>query len=276
MKRATTLLIIVFILETAFFFYNETNGIVLHTKVIQDKALSEAFERLRVMQISDLHIKWIGYREKRLAKLIEDVDPDLIFITGDFISSNAGIDPCVKFVGSIAKRRLVIAVLGNSDHSINFENVDTGLLVKGLSDAGVKLLLNSNLQIRISNKGGRPRLVTILGVDDNFLMLDDIYKAEENSVIASPVILLAHAPNIVDQIDVSKINLILSGHTHGGQIVLPFFGALSANSPAYARRIYLSGLYKTGTNLFVTKGVGTSVIPIRFYCKPEAVMFEFK
>jgi predicted MPP superfamily phosphohydrolase len=117
--------------------------------------------------------------------------------------------------------------------------------------------------------------VYIVGLDDNYLFYDNIFKAMNNVPASSPKILLAHAPNIIDKIDVKGINLILSGHTHGGQINIPFIGALYLNPVSWSQRKIVAGLYNFETKVFVSKGVGTTLIPMMLFCRPEIVVLEF-
>lgn len=276
MRKIKFILITILIFEIGYFFYRETNDIIVNTQEITDGALANILGDLRVIQISDLHIKKFGVREKRLIRLIDKINPDIIFITGDFISRNKAIKPCIKIVGQLVSKCPVIAVLGNGDHSYKKKFVDTEWLIKGLKEKGVKILVNESIRLTVKETGlETDNSLYIIGLDDNYRWLDDIFKATRNVPENSPKILLAHSPNIIEKINIKGINLILSGHTHGGQIVLPFIVAIYTNPVCNARKKFISGLYMEDTKLYVNRGIGTSGICLRLFCKPEITMFKF-
>lgn len=278
MKKLKIMLVIILIIEVGYFFYVETNDIVITTQEIQDFELQEVLGKLRVIQISDLHIKKIGSREKRLISLINKINPNIIFITGDFVSRNEGITPCIEVLKQITEKHLVVAIFGNSDHYHKDKAIDTELLVKGMEEIGMKVLVNESLKLTV--KGTIPATnhsLYVVGLDDNYLWYDNIFKAMNNVPEDSPKILLAHCPNIIEKINTKGINLVLSGHSHGGQIVLPLVGALTTSAPCNAKKKFISGLYNDGSsNLYVNRGIGTGgKIPMRLFCKPEITLFKF-
>ena len=277
MKKMRNILIIVLILQIYIFFNQQINDIVIITQQIKDQQLSKIFSGVAVVQISDLHIEKVGLRERKLIRLINRLNPDIIFITGDFVSTNQGIEPCIKVLKQIVQGHLVVAILGNSDHYCKGKDVNTKLLTRQLKQIGIKLLVNESLKLEINRNSPKVNsFLYIVGLDDNFLWRDDIFKAMNNVPVDAPKILLAHAPNIVEKICTKGINLILSGHTHGGQIVLPFIGALATNSVCGSKKKFVSGLYIEGrANLYVNRGIGTSVLPLRLFCKPEITVFKF-
>ena len=102
MKKLRILLVIVLIFEIGYLLYKETNDIVISMQEIKDSKLAGSLAKLKVIQISDLHINSMGIKEKRLVSLINKISPDLIFITGDFVSSNKGIKPCIEVLKKIS------------------------------------------------------------------------------------------------------------------------------------------------------------------------------
>lgn len=277
MKLLAKLLILILVLEIYGFFYLQTNHIILKTQQITDSELSKTLKDLKIVQISDLHIRRFGDREKRLVSFIKNINPDIIFITGDFAANNKGIQSCIELLEKFPVSSKTLAILGNNDHTYKSEAINTDLLIKELNKIGITVLINESVKITIEDKAKMIQsFFYVVGLDDNYLWLDDIFKAMENVPEGSPKILLAHAPNIVEKINTKGINLILSGHTHGGQIALPFIGALYTNPICNAKKKFVSGLYKEDTNLYVNRGIGTVEIPLRLFARPEITVFEFK
>lgn len=270
-KIINILLVLVVTAELGFFLYFQTNTIVIHSQTINDSELAAFFNGFKVVQISDLHIYRFGNRERMLVSLIGKLDPQLIFITGDFANRNSTIVSALKVVGKIAENRNVIAILGNSDHQNGLEKIDTQKLVSGLNKIGVHILVNKSIKLK-----NEVDSVYIIGLDDNYLWKDDFFKATANVPSTVKKILLAHSPDIVSKVRLGKINLVLSGHTHGGQINLPFVGAIVTNRVCNSFYKFVSGLYSyQNTKLYVNRGIGTSSVPLRLFCRPEITVFEF-
>jgi predicted MPP superfamily phosphohydrolase len=276
MKKIKNILIVILLLEIVCFFYNEKNSITITKQEVDCEELKLILSSTRVVQISDLHIKSYAELEKRLIRLLDKLEPDIIFITGDFVSSNKGIEPCIKVLRDIVRERLVIAVLGNSDRSSLGEKIQFKRLIEGFRSIGMKVLINESLKLTVKAKKEKSgNTLYIVGLDDDYLWFDDIFKATINIPEKSPKILLSHTPHIIEKINCKGISLILSGHTHGGQIVIPFIGAVYTNEPCIARRRYVQGLYDEETKLYVNRGIGTSGIPLRLFCRPQITVFEF-
>jgi len=115
--------------------------------------------------------------------------------------------------------------------------------------------------------------IVFAGVDDPYAGRDDLYKALYGVPRNYFIVLIAHSPQIIDKAK-GKVGIILSGHTHGGQIVIPFYGPVMVPLPREYRR-YVSGLYVIGdTYMYVTRGIGTSIYPIRMFCPPEITLIK--
>ncbi|MHB9154913.1 MAG: metallophosphoesterase [Endomicrobiales bacterium] len=276
MKRTTAGLSLLLLLGLAFFWHVETNDVAVTVCRVNDPELAELLGSARVVQISDLHVRRQGLRERNLARVINRVDPDLVLVTGDNMAGSRGIEPCAALLHEIGKGRTVVATLGNNDHSYQRHFNDTERLVAELKKAGVRVLVNESLKLTVERggrSGGKP--LYIVGLDDNFLWYDDFFKATRNVPKDAPKLVLAHAPNIIEKIDTRRVKLILSGHTHGGQVVVPFLGAVYLNPTFRARKRFVSGLYRDDTLLYVSRGIGTVLLPVRLFCKPEVTLFEF-
>ncbi|MCD6099143.1 MAG: metallophosphoesterase [Candidatus Marinimicrobia bacterium] len=274
-KLVHTFLIFLLLIEIICFLYLQTNMIKVKTQVIEDEQLARIFDGLTVIHISDLHTNRIGTREKKLLNLIYQIDPDLVFMTGDFISNATKIAPMVQVVNRIANDRLVIVIPGNKDHQVNGYKNDKLFIKDIFNNKDVVLLVNDSIKLTVQ-KSDKKDSIYIVGLDDNFTWNDDFFTAMLNVPVNAPKILLAHAPNIVEKINLQGINLILSGHTHGGQIRLPFVGPLILNPVCNAKKKFVSGLYiEDGAKLYVNRGIGTSVVPLRMFCRPEITLFNF-
>jgi predicted MPP superfamily phosphohydrolase len=257
-----------------------TERVALRRIAVPSEALSAALGDGRVLHVSDLHVRRVGYRERRLAELAATAAPDLVAVTGDLVEPPgrgrpAEIGPAVAVMRRLAEIAPTVAVLGNNDlpYPEKAQTVDTQRLVAALADAGVLVLRNAAARMTVRGRSGTSE-VYIVGVDDNFTHRDDLHAALGAVPPDVPAILLAHSPDVVADWDVSRFALVLAGHTHGGQIRLPFIGALETQTRVPG---YVDGLYALpwGNWLHVSGGVGTSEIHLRFLAPPGAAVLSF-
>jgi hypothetical protein len=224
--------------------------------------LPREFAGYRIALVSDLHHGpavprwWLERTADRVAALA----PDLIALGGDFVShARTDLDGLESVLGRFRAPDGVVAVLGNHDHWVGPELVAG--VVRG---AGIELLLNRHRLIR---RGGAD--LAVAGVDD--LAHGAVRFADALGGVpgATPVVLLSHNPDLVEYLPPGRrIDLMLSGHTHNGQIHWPLIGPLSVPSQFGGR--YLHGLHRVGTTwLYVSAGVGSAAIPIRWGNPPE-------
>lgn len=226
---------------------------------IKDKSLAG----IRVVFVSDLHYKpYEKFRLKRDVKKIQAQNPDIVLFGGDFVNGhkrNSSLNPEIiaQELGTIKSKYGSFAVLGNHDvwH-------DAFGIKKVLEENNITVLKNSNKKVED---------FYIAGVEDLQTQNPDIDKTLKN--IDAPVILLSHTPDIFENVP-DTVNLVLAGHVHGGQVKLPFKGAIFVPSK-YGTK-YAEGFFNDmGRKMLVTRGVGTSILPIRFLCPPEIVVIEF-
>ncbi len=259
------LLITVSILLFAWLFVYSTtiepNKLEVKTVEIEDTQLSG----LKVLFLGDFHIA--PKHEKRLQKIVEamnEQEPDLILSVGDFVKGHTNkstmpIEIIAKELGK-AKSQGFYTVLGNHDTWI-YGNEMIPILEKN----NIKVLHNSNIKLRIKNKD-----LYIAGIADLVTDKADIPLAMADT--QKPVIFLTHNPDAFVKLK-SDVNLVLAGHTHGGQIRLPLVGALLVPS----QYKFEHGIYENETNkMIVTKGLGNSILPVRFNCVPEMIVIKFK
>lgn len=225
-------------------------------------------DKIKTIQLSDLHINSIKSFHKTLAERINAERPDVLFITGDSVDSNKGVAFLDNFLGLINHDIPKLSILGNVDYE---EVTDLNLLEKTYEKHNVKLLVNQNHQLFL-----RDRTLNVIGVDDYVCGYPDFSKASQGLDLSLDTIVLNHCPAYRDDIDAinaqrgHKIKLVLSGHTHGGQIT--FFGKALFTPQGSGR--YVKGWYKNErSQLYVSKGIGTRGIPLRFGSRAEAIIF---
>jgi predicted MPP superfamily phosphohydrolase len=230
--------------------------------------LPERFENFRVTQLTDVHHSQIvGLNEiRRVVQLALETKPDMIVLTGDYTTSyRRYIEPCAEALSALQAPEGVWAVLGNHDHY-----TDPELTTRALRRNHIEVMNNSNTTI---SRG--PDKVQLSGVDDWSWNANDWQRAFAGIKKEIPTVLLSHQPTVLDLAETQNVSLILSGHTHGGQIDLPFVGA----PVRYATREmkYSQGLYKRGeTQLYVSAGTGVIGLPVRFGVRPEIAVFRLK
>lgn len=225
---------------------------------------------LRISLLSDFHYPRYAHQKlvRRAIELSNQFDPDLVFILGDFFDKNKN-DPAVlpNNVGTvfsgIQSRFGVFGVLGNHDHWFDEEAIRNLLA----SETNIQLVDNSSVPISL------PRgVLYIAGVGDLWSQNVDYKRAVANVPQSSPILLLSHNPDVVELLHDPRILIRFSGHTHGGQIRLPFIGALRVPS-AFGNR-YAKGLVTRGNHpLYVNCGI-CSMKRIRFLCPPETTWVE--
>jgi hypothetical protein len=251
--------------------FGEPNGFAVETVHLRLKRLPRVFSGFRVAQISDIHMGgWMNPdRLQHVADLIIAQKPDVLMITGDFLKGRSftetakqGISDLIKILSPLASSIPSFAVLGNHDYWTNPDAIRGMLRRCGITD-----LTNTAFALTREDEN-----LYLCGVDDirhgNVRLDDVIAQLGENSA----AILLVHEPDFADtSAATGKFDLQISGHTHGGQIVIPFYGPPVL--PPSGRK-YPSGLYNVG-NMFqyTNRGVGTDTVSARFNCPPEITIF---
>ena len=248
----------------------------LNTYNITGNDIPKEFDGFRIAQVSDLHNAEMGKDNEKLISMLVDAEPHIIVITGDMIDSrNTKVDVALNFAEQAVKIAPCYYVTGNHEARVD-EYRD---LKDGLIELGVTVLEDAKTQIVLSGES-----ITLVGVDDpsfqtDYLFGDDetVMNSELNELINEEdgyVILLSHRPELFDTYVENKVDLIFSGHAHGGQFRIPFIGGVVAPNqgvfPKYYARIYSAG----DTNMVVSRGVGNSIIPFRINNRPEVILIE--
>jgi predicted MPP superfamily phosphohydrolase len=237
-------------------------------KVTEHSIILERLRQpLRILFLSDTQLKGeSGYREKWILQRVQGEKIDLVLTTGDLFETPEAMPAAIAFLDQLANLAPTYAVLGNWE---NWSNADLGSYRDSLTERGIPLLTNENRTV-----AAKDQTISILGVDDPGQNLHNLPRAKKGVPSISPQILLAHAPIIFPIAEKNQIDLVLAGHSHGGQIRIPFL------DPPYLPPgcgPYFYGIYKkNGSTMVVTSGVGTSIFPIRFLCRPEIVFLNLK
>lgn len=266
MKRKRLIVIIIFIVSTlALFSYWQNNGIVISKYDIQvDKNNSDDI-KLKILQISDLHNKEFGNNSNKMIDLVKDTEPDIIAITGDFIDSyHVNTSVAIEVAEELVKIAPVYYVTGNHERAIN-DSIYASF-EEELRKAGVQVLFNTVVSYNEE--------IDIIGLDDISLKSDDFTL---ESIMADVdldkiSVLLVHEPQELEWYAECGVDVVLSGHAHGGQIRIPFtnMGLVAPDQGFFPQ--YTSGVYeKEATKMVVSRGLGNSIIPIRVFNRPELV-----
>lgn len=226
----------------------------------------EAFSGFKIAQISDLHNAEFGADNQKLIEILEREAPDAIVLTGDLVDGwRTNVDSAASFARRCAEFADCYFVTGNHEAKIGD---DYAALETALSDAGVTVLRNASVRIRNGVES-----IRLIGVDDPSFGGEANLDATLEALSSDDfTILLAHRPEKIDEYAKWGIDLVLSGHAHGGQIRIPGIGGVYAPGQGFFPK-YTSGEYAVGgTTMIVSRGLGNSVLPLRVNDRPEVVI----
>ncbi len=242
-------------------------------EIVSDR-IPQGFDGFRIAQISDLHNTEFGERNEKLIQLLSQTNPDIISITGDLIDSrHTDIEIALEFARQAVKLAPVYFVSGNHEARVR-EYED---LKMGLAEAGVVILEIQKAQITREGES-----ITLMGIDDPSFQEDYLF-GDSESVARQAIenlqnesdgytVLLSHRPELFNLYVDTGMDLVFSGHAHGGQFRLPFIGGLVAPNQGFFPE-YDAGLFSEGsTTMIVSRGVGNSIIPIRVNNRPEIIV----
>ena len=278
MKRNINRIILFIGILVAFitFLYLQNNLIGITEVKITSSKIPSSFKGYKILQISDLHNKQFGNKQGVLIQKIESIDPDIIAITGDLIDSKSyDAEVSMQLIREIVKEYPVYFVTGNHEQWSGKYN----RLEKELKKYDVNVLRNEHVGIR---KGEQE--INLLGIDDpefvtgnrdeGNIVKDAILKAKFEMSPNTFDVLLSHRPEFLTEYADEQLDLVLSGHAHGGQVRLPFIGGLVAPNQGVLPK-YTAGLYvEQNTSMVVSRGLGNSIIPQRILNRPEIVVVQ--
>jgi predicted MPP superfamily phosphohydrolase len=234
------------------------------------RKLSPGLDGLRVALLSDFH-----FRPDQDAELLEKVvlatrveKPDLIALTGDFISADPSVvTPMLRQLGTLHAKHGIFAVMGNHDGW----NASPSVLKRQFEKAGISFLINRNSQLSI-----RGEVLAVAGTDFIWHGSPDPGRTLRGIPPETPVLALVHEPDYFDTLRAHRdILLQLSGHTHGGQCRIPFV-RYTPKTVQHGKNYIYGGFSRGNSNLFVTRGVGTSGPRVRFACPPELAILTLR
>ena len=246
-------------------------------EIVSDR-IPQGFDGFRIAQVSDLHNKDFGEGYGQLLTLLSQINPDIIVVTGDLIDSRqTDLDIALEFAWQAGKIARVYYVSGNHEARVpEYEDLKIGLV-----KAGVVILENQKVQITREGES-----ITIMGIDDPSFQEDYLF-GDSESVARQAIedlknesdgytILLSHRPELFDLYVDTEMDLVFSGHAHGGQFRLPFVGGLVAPNQGFFPKYDAGQFNEENTTMIVSRGVGNSIIPIRFNNRPEIVLVTLR
>lgn len=274
-KKLITIIIsaILIILAVWTVWGNVTVGVTHYTVV--GKRLPAAFDHYKIAVISDLHNAEFGENNSSLIYLIKKENPDMIAITGDLIDSGK---TDIEIAENLVKKLVEIApcyyVTGNHEAWIGGQYQE---LEEKLLDIGVDILNDRAVQLVKNNE-----IIQIAGLDEpdftdrNSSIQESMLnvKIGNMNLTEDYCVLLAHRPETFNVYASENIDLVLSGHAHGGQFRLPFIGGLIAPNQGFFPKYDAGEYFENNTTMVVSRGIGNSIIPIRFNNRPEIVIVE--
>ena len=246
------------------YFHRQNTDLTASHYVFRSPKVHGALEGFRITQISDLHNREFGADNCRLLALTEAQLPDILVITGDLTDSyHTDLDKALDSARRLAKLAPCYYVTGNHEHRMSLERQRA--FCRSLEDAGVAVLRNE--AVRLGLEGG----FRLLGVDCNQARTDTLQQLMADRPAGELNILLSHKPHYARYYRQAGVDLVLTGHAHGGQWRLPLVGGLYAPGQGPLPR-YTAGLYDLGgTVMCVSRGLGNSSFPLRIQNKPEIV-----
>ena len=254
---------------------NVTVGVTHYS--VTSKQLPDSFDGFKIAVVSDLHNARFGRDNSQIVRKIEEEHPDIIAITGDLVDANrTDLETAVALVHKLMQLAPCYYVTGNHEAWIGkqFSVLEEMLLAENVQ------ILHDEV-IRLERDG---QTIQLAGLDDpDFTERDTVVqqsllqtKLNQMNLSEEYCILLSHRPETFEAYVEENIDLVLSGHAHGGQFRLPFIGGIVAPDQGLFPK-YTAGKYiRNNTTMIVSRGIGNSIIPVRFNNRPEIVVIELK
>ncbi len=278
-KRKKFIISFIVLVVLLAFAYVQNNWLEVSHYTYNSAEVPQEFVGFRVVQISDFHNATFGKENENLLAKIQELKPDMVVLTGDFVdSSHTNIVLSLAFAEKVAANYPTYYVTGN--HENRLEESERSTLLEGLENAGVVCLFDEYVKIE---RGGSS--ITLIGLNDESLGGIKLKVSEKttgetmlltgNEGENGLEILLAHEPQYIENYSKYDVDLVFSGHAHGGQVRMPFVGGgLVAPGqglfPKYTEGVHLVN----ETTMVISRGLGNSIIPVRVFNRPEIVCVE--
>ena len=227
--------------------------------------LPSSADGLRLLHVSDTHLHPRADARAAIIAQAETAKPDLVAVTGDLVSSPRGLPLGWNLLQQLASRWPTYVVPGNADHWADRFRRE----IPRWGETGAALLLNRGEPLRGAGD------FWIAGVDDPHRFRDDPARALAHAPTGAFRLLLSHSPDVLEHQEALGADLVLAGHTHGGQVCMPGLGALVTRL-RLGRRFAQGVLRRDGTVLIVSNGVGTTRLGVRFWCPPEMTLWVLR
>lgn len=273
-KKAVASLLAFFGLSGGTYYYArelEPAMLTTHQVALSSPKIPASFKDFTIIQFSDTHVGFQYSLEQlnELAHKINQYSPDMIVFTGDLVDAPDQFNWHGELVSILSSLKAPYGkwwIYGNHDHG----GYGTEIVKDKMEEAGFSLLMNEHTIINKNNES-----ITIAGLDDVILGNPDPQTALRGIQEDNFTLLLVHEPDYADAIRQYPVDVQLSGHSHGGQVRLPWIGHIY--TPAFAEK-YVDGKYQITPDLqlFVSRGVGTTRLPYRFLCKPEITIYKLE
>lgn len=271
-KKSKIIMLCLFCVCLAFLGWNiyQNQHIQVNEITIKSEALPEDFQGFKIVQVSDLHNAEFGENNKDLLSLIKEQNPDIIVVTGDIVDSRrTNVQIARDFVNNASEIAPVYYVTGNHEARVDMEDEIDFIEL----NENVFVLHNQSVLLE---KGDSK--IQLIGVDDPYYKASKDSEAYMNKRLELYCdneyfkILLSHRPELFTTYAENNMNVVFSGHAHGGQVRLPLIGGLIAPHQGLLPQ-YDSGLYTSdNTNMIVSRGIGDSILPLRINNPPELVV----
>ncbi len=250
-------------------FFIEPNWIQIEKLTIKNPNFPDDLKNLKIIHITDPHIEREGFRERSLAKKINALKPDLILITGDFITEKKFLNPMISTLSKLKAKKGIYGVLGDNDIAAFRGNNGIAILKNRFKGINIHILDNESVRIPLNAKEG----LWLIGFTKPYINWKIVEYTYSGVNFLEPKILLAHQQQIMnkDYIDKEYADLVLVGDTHGTQIGLAFIRRLFP----YVNEMhkYIAGLYHVnGVPLYVNRGIGLRIDSFRLFCRPEITL----
>lgn len=244
----------------------QNDGLMLTRYTAALPGLPAELEGITLVQVSDLHSKRMGEGQEVLLDTISRADPDVILLTGDLVDGrHPELEPALKLASGAAALAPTYYVTGNHETSLPWKTYEQ--IENGLEAAGVIFLDNRTEKLTLPNGGN----LVLTGLSDDNLGDGTLKKLSASWPEDAFTVLLAHEPQYIENYAASGVDLVFSGHAHGGQIRLPLVGGLFAPGQGFLPK-YTAGIYTLGeTQMVVSRGIGGSLFPQRVWNRPEVV-----
>ena len=232
------------------------------------KRLASAHDGLRIIHLTDIHHSLYTPLEEveRAVELANRLRPDVVALTGDYVTLSPDyIRPAAEALGRLRARLGVFAVLGNHDFQVDAEET-----TRALRTQRIRVLRNAHFALRHG-----AATLWMVGIDDIWYDADDLRAAVKSVPARDAKVLLCHNPLGIHRAAAHGIDLVLSGHTHGGQVRLPVVGSVYGRSKLGVR--FVDGWNRLdGTQIYVNRGIGKVLLPVRVACPPEIACLRLR